>query len=212
MRRHLAAAMVLLLLVASAHAAEFVDALLAEVAHHAITAGDVALARGLGLFGLTPSEAPIGGPDVERLVRVQVALDAAERLAITPTAVEIEDAWRAAAARAGGEEAVAAWLDDHAIERTWARTAVEQDLVWRRFIDLRFAAFVFVTDDEVTAALGPGSHPAEARARTRAALRAAEAQRRLDAWLEESLADTAVRRVLGPGEQVPCPVPMPGRP
>ena len=44
----------------------FLDAVLASVAGKTVTVTDVAIGRALSLFGLRPSEAPIGRADVER--------------------------------------------------------------------------------------------------------------------------------------------------
>jgi len=182
---------------------------LGEAAGQTVAASDVALARALGVFGLSPSAAPIGAEDVERVIGARLEVAEAERLGIAPSEAERERAWADTAGRLGGPEALAAWLQDAAVEPAWARRLVEQDLARRHFIDLRFRSFVFVTQAEVTAALGPGEHAPAERERRREALREAETERRRAAWLEETRARVPVRVQLGPGETVPPPLPMP---
>jgi hypothetical protein len=190
-------------------AATLVDAVLAEAAGQTVTASDVALARALGVFGLTPSAAPIGVEDVERVAAARLEIAEAERLGIGPTDAERESAWAETAARLGGAGALAAWLEQAAVEPAWARRLVEQDLARRRFVDLRFGAFVFITEAEVTAALGPGEHAPDERERQRETLREAETARRRAEWLAEARTQVPVRVRLGPGETVPSPLPMP---
>ena len=182
---------------------------LGEAAGQTVAASDVALARALGVFGLSPSAAPIGAEDVERVIGARLEVAEAERLGIAPSEAERERAWAETAERVGGPEALAAWLQDAAVEPAWARRIVEQDLARRHFVDLRFRSFVFVTEAEVTAALGLGEHAPAERERRREALREAETERRRAAWLEETRARVPVRVQLGPGETVPPPLPMP---
>lgn len=188
----------------------FVDAVLAEADRRLVTASDVALARALGLFGLQPSAAPIGAPDLERTIGARLVLAEAERLDIGPPPEAVEQAWQAVTARLGGAAALTAWLARAGVEPDFARAAVADEARRRHFVDLRFRAFVFVPERDVTQALGPGPHDAEARARAREALVAREVERRLAEWLREAEGRLAVRRLLAPGRTVPCPLPMPG--
>ncbi|MGH7278659.1 MAG: hypothetical protein ACREJG_08220, partial [Candidatus Rokuibacteriota bacterium] len=94
-----------------------------------------------------------------------------------------------------------------AVEPARARALVADDHRWRRFIDLRFRDFAFVTPAEVAAALGPGPHPPGAEAQARVRLREDETQRRLGAWLAER-ADRA-RALPAAADGVPNPIPMP---
>jgi hypothetical protein len=182
------------------------------VAGQTVTASDVGLARALGVFGLAPSAAPIGTRDLEALIGARLEVAEAERVDVGVTPEEGERAWQATAARLGGAEALAAWLARAAVEPAWARRMVEQDVVRQRFVDLRFRSFVFVTEAEVLASLGPGEHPAAERERGRQRLREAETERRRAEWHEETRARVPVRLLLGPGQTVPCPLPMPAAP
>jgi hypothetical protein len=203
-------ALVSTLVPAAAVAADLVDAVLAEVEHEVVTASDVAVARALGLFGLAPSAAPIVAADVDRLVDARLLLREADRLQMSgEAAAEVEAAWTAATTRAGGPASVVEWLARTGIDAAWARRFVADDLAWRAFADARFRAFVFVTEQDVTDALGPGVHDDDARERQREALRSRETERRLAQWLREARTRTAVRLVLTPGATVPCPLPMP---
>jgi hypothetical protein len=190
-----------------AGASTLVDAVLGEVDGQVVTASDIALARALGLFGFQPSTAPITASDLERLVAARLVVREARRIGVGGGPAEIDEAWRAAAGRTGGAAALEAWLDAAGVEPGWARATVAADLQWRRFIDARFRAFVFVPEHEVRAALGPGDHGPDERARMRAALHEREVQRRLAAWIADSQDRVHVR--LTPGESVPCPLPMP---
>lgn len=192
-----------------AFAATVVDAVLAEVGGEPVTASDVGLARALGVFGLSPSVSPIGAADVERVVSARLEIAEAERLGIAPSEAERDRAWAETAARLGGPDAVAAWLADAAVELAWARRLVAQDLARRQFVDLRFRAFVFVTEAEVDAALGPGEHAPAERERQREALREAETERRRAEWLAQIPDQVPVRLRLAPGATVPVPLPMP---
>jgi hypothetical protein len=182
---------------------------LGEVAGEPVTASDVALARALSVFGFAPSAAAIGVEDVSRVAAARLEVAEARLLGVQPSAAEREQAWAEAAAQVGGPETLAAWLERAAVEPAWARRLVDDNLARRQFVELRFRAFVFVTEDEVTAALGPGDHSPAERERQREALREAETQRRRAAWLDETHARVGVRVRLAPGETVPCPLPMP---
>lgn len=188
------------------------DAVLADVAGYTVTASEVALARALAVFELAPSAAPLGADDVERVVGARLEVAEAERLGIGPSAAERDRAWADTAGRLGGAAAFAAWLDRAAVEPEWARRLVDSELARQQFIDLRFRAFVFVTEADVTAALGPGDHPPAERERRREALREAETDRRRAEWLREARARVPVWIRLGPADSVPCPLPMPPRP
>jgi hypothetical protein len=188
-----------------------VDAVLAVVDGEIVTASDVALARALGLMGFPPSPAPIEAADVDRYVRVVLVLGEARRLAIEAPRADIEDTWRAVEGRAGGRAALDAWLASVGVDREWAERAVESHARWRRFIELRFVELAFVTPDEVTAALGPGEHASEARARAYDRLRASKAEDALRQWLDARTKQASVRRLLADAEQVPLPFSPPQR-
>jgi len=186
-----------------------VETVLATVGATTVTAGDVALARALGLFGFTPATGPIGAAEVERSIRAHLVVDEAERLDLVVDEAEVETAWRLLAGRRGGGAALAGWLDDNAIELAWARRLLRDHLRHERFVELRFRAFVFVLEDEVTAALGPGEHAPAARERARERLRAELADRRLAEWLEEAARRVPTRRLLSPDDTVSLPWPTP---
>jgi hypothetical protein len=206
-----AAAVLAVLLAPAPGRAAFVDAVLVTVDGTPVTASDVALARTLGVLGLSPSAEPIGGPDLERLVRARLMIAEAERVDLEVTDEAVAAVWQEAAARHGGPAALDAWLASVGVEREWARRMARDEARRRRFVELRFQAFVFVLEADVAAALGPGEHGAEARDGMRERLRAEAVARRLDEWLREATERATVRRVLGPGERVPVPWPMPPR-
>jgi len=187
------------------------DAALAEVAGALVTASDVALARALGAAGLSPSAAPIGRVDVQRVVAARLAVAEARRLVITVERETVEVTWERTAGQMGGAGALDAWLRRTGIAPEWARQVLAADLVRERFVEFRFRALVFIGEDEIDAELGPGDHSAEARRRVRERLAAAETDRQLDAWLDEATARAGVRYLLPPGATVPCPLPMPPR-
>ena len=134
--------------------AAVVDAVLADVNGAVLTASDVALARALGLFGFGASGAPVRRPDVERLVDVRLVEREAARLEIGGSPDAIEAAWQAAGAGIGGLPRLLRWLERVGIDPDWARQMVETDVRWRRFIEVRFRAFVFVAESDIAAALG----------------------------------------------------------
>ena len=200
---------VLLCLASTALAATFLDAVLAGVAGSAIVASDVAVARGLSLFGARPSDAPIRKGDAERLVDGRLIDQEAAQLAIGGNQQETEEAWQAAAERVGGMTALRAWMDQWLLDETRVRRLVEADLRWRQFVDLRFRAFVFISETEVTAALGPETDSQEVREETRERLRAEATDRDLAEWLAEARKRVSVRySALGEGG-IPLPFPMP---
>jgi hypothetical protein len=207
-----AAALIATLLVTSAEplaAAQFVDAVLAAVEERTITASDIALVRALGLFGFAPSAAPIESSDVERAIDAWLVVREAQRLRLGSATEGRAEAWEAVVKGRGGAAAFDAWLDRAAVEPEWARRLVDEYLDWQQFVDLRFRAFVFVTEDQILSALGGAPDTSESRARTIAALEAAEVKRRLAEWIAETRPGVAVHRLLAPNERVPVPLPMP---
>jgi hypothetical protein len=190
----------------------FVDAVLAQVETRALTASDIALARALGLFGFTPSTDAIGVADVDRAVGVWIVVIEAQRLRLSAVGEGRAEAWRAASDRFGGPPAFEAWLTQVGVEPEWARQLVEDDLDWRQFIDLRFRAFAFVTEDQVREGLGAEPDTPEARARIRATLEAAEVEERLGEWLAEERRRVAVHVLLATSESVSVPFSMPTLP
>jgi hypothetical protein len=186
-----------------------VDTVVATVGAATVTAGDVALARALGLFGFTPGTGPIGAAEIERSIRARHLVDEAERLDVVVDEAQVEAAWRSLADRRGGSAALAGWLAANAVEPAWARRLLRDHLRHDRFVDLRFRAFVFVLEEDITAALGPGEHAPAARERARERLRAEIAERGLAEWLEEAAQRVPIRRLLSPGDAVPLPWPTP---
>jgi hypothetical protein len=190
----------------------FVDAVLAQVDTRAVTASDIALARALGLFGFTLSADAIGIDDMERAVGIWIVVIQAQRLRLSAVGEGRAEAWRAAADRFGGPPAFEAWLTRVGVEPEWARQMVEDDLDWRQFIDLRFRAFAFVTEDQIRDGLGAEADTPDARARVRAKLEAAEVEARLGEWLAEERRRVPVQRLLAPSDRVPVPFSMPTLP
>lgn len=189
--------------------ATFLDAFLTAVDGTAITASDIALARALGLLGFHPSDDPITMTDVERAVDARLVEGEAARMGIRPTSEEAEEAWRAAADRVGDMLALTGWLASTGLEEAWAKRMIEADLRWRRFIDLRFRAFVFVSETDVAQALGSGPHPAELRERTRRALEAETVNRELAEWLADARRRASIRYAWRGERAIPLPFPMP---
>jgi hypothetical protein len=190
-------------------AESFLDAALASVDGRMIAASDVTIARALSLFGARPSDAPIQIPDARRLVDTRLIEQEAVQLTIGGSPQEIEEAWRAAAERIGGMPALRAWIDQAGLTEAWVRKLVEEDLRWRRFIDVRFHSFIFVSEDEVTQALGPGEHSPEVRERTREKLQTDATNRDVEAWLVEARKRATIRYAEFGEEGVPEPIPMP---
>jgi hypothetical protein len=184
----------------------FVDAVLAEVGGTLVTVSDLALARALGLSGLLPSAGSIADAEVERYLDAQLLSIEAARLAIEVSAEDVEQAWQAALARAP-----AGWFEEAGIEPEWGRRLVEADLRRRRFVELRFRAFAFVTESDVSAALGPGPHDEETQRRVREQLEAERMAGELETWREEARRRTGVRRLPAGSGGVPDPLP-PRRP
>lgn len=207
------AALVILLLpllgTVTSSPATFLDAFLAAVDGTAITASDIALARALGLLGFHPSDDPITMTDVERAVDARLIEGEAARVGMRATPEEVEEAWRAAADQAGGMLALTGWLASTGLEEAWAKRMIEADLRWRRFIDLRFRAFVFVSETDIAKALGPGPHPAELRERTRRALETETTNRELAEWLADARRRAGIRYAWRGERAIPLPSPMP---
>lgn len=189
-----------------------VDAVLAEVDGTLVAASDVALSRAFGLFGFTPSAAPILAPEVERFVDILLELQEADRLRIEVPAAERDAAWADLAERRGGPGALAAWLDGLGIDMAWPRRLLESHLVHRRFLAVRFRAFTFVTEAEVADALGPGAHSPEARERARTDLAERAAEQSRASWRLAARAQARIVRTALPLEGLPCPLPMPPLP
>ena len=91
-------------------AGTFLDAVLASVAGKTVTATDVAIGRALSLFGLRPSETPIGRGEVEQVVNDHEAV--AESAAIgVPSELTEEEVLIVVVLKEGGELLPAALLD-----------------------------------------------------------------------------------------------------
>lgn len=174
-------------------AATFLDAVLADVDGAIVTASDAAVGKALGLFGLEAAPASIHAADVQRLAEAWLAIAEADRLQIAPSPTDIEEAWGAAAARVGGMDALRGWMDQAGLDEVWVRKLVEADLRWRRFIEIRFRAFVFVSEEDVTKVIGPGPHTPDARERAARVLREEMTRRELTAWLAEARSRATVR-------------------
>jgi hypothetical protein len=200
--------------VAAASSAEpgsqgFLDAVLAEVDGGTVTASDIGLARALRLLGFHPADGPILTADIQHLIDVRLVEAEAVRLGIAEADPGSDTAWEEATARLGGPSALRAWLLAAGIDPVWARRLVGEDYRWRRFIDLRFRAFVFVSEEEVTQALGPGPHTAAARQRRREALLTAAVNRSLDEWLAQARAGARIRLIPTGLPAIPNPISMP---
>jgi len=195
-------------LAASAGAAPAVDVLLAQVEVRTIAASDIALARGLGVLGFTPSTGPIEGRDVERFVDVLLILDEAGRIGVSVDQADVERAWAATVARVGSETKLERWLGAYGIDPSWARRLVEEDVLRARFFEARFAAFVFISDEEVTRALGPGQHDEATRERTREEIARSTAEKAQAEWLVAARRRANIRLLLD-GRAVEPPFPPP---
>lgn len=184
----------------------FLDQVVAEIDGTPVTASDVAIARALGLFELNPAPRAIETTDVERYVDGRLLTREATRLGLVTTADERTRAWAATVSRAGGQATLEAWLRIAGVDPVWARRLVDEDLVRRRFVELRFRDLAFVSEAEVTAAIGPGAHGEAARAAVRARLEDDAARRRLVEWLAETRARSVIRRLVDEGARVPDPL------
>jgi hypothetical protein len=184
----------------------FFDRVVAEIDGALVTASDVAIARALGLFELNPSPRAIEATDVERYVDGRLLAREATRLGLETTADERTEAWAAAAGRMGGQAILAAWLRTADVDPAWARRLVDEDVMRRRFVELRFRDLAFVSEAEVTAAMGPGAPGEAAREAVRARLEGDAARRRLDEWLVETRARSVIRRLVDEGVRVQDPL------
>jgi len=191
------------------HAADLVDAVVGEAEGRVATASDLGLARALGLFGFTATNAVITPADADRLLDGWLVVAEAQRLSIGGGSDEVEAAWAAVAQRVGGDAALDMWLERVAVEPGRARAMVGDHSRWERFIDVRFRQFAFVLPDQLAAALGAGPHSPEDEAQVRERLRTEETERRLAAWIAERRQRTHVQRVLYDDRTLPNPIPMP---
>jgi hypothetical protein len=201
--RRLCAVLALLAIAGVSDAADvrLMDSVLAEVDSRPVTLSDVALARALGVLGLEPSAGPITDTELERYLEAQLALREAGQLAVEVSSADVDRAWELA-----GGAALAARLEAVGIEPVWARRLLEADLRVDRFVDLRFRAFAFVTEFDVDEVLGPGSHDAATRARTRERLRAAKIAEAFATWKEDVRQRISIRQL--PGVTGPWPAPF----
>jgi hypothetical protein len=196
-------------LAASAGAAPPLDVLLAQVEVRTIAASDIALARALGVLGFAPSTGPIERRDVERFVDVLLLLDEAGRIGLSVDQADVDRAWAALVARVGSETTLERWLASYGIDRAWARRFLEDDALRNRFFDARFAAFVFVGDEEVSRVLGPGTHDEAARERTREQITRETAEKAQAEWLVAARRRANIRIMLPDGRPVAPPFPPP---
>jgi len=187
-------AAILVSLPALGRAAEprLVDSILAEVGSRPVTLSDVTLARALGVLGLEPSAGPITDAEVTTYLDAQLVAREARQLDIEVPAADLDRAWE----QAGGA-ALAARLAEAGVDPAWARRQLEDDLRIDRFVEMRFAAFAFVTDFDVDEALGPGQHDQAARAATRDRLRADVIARAFAAWRQDARARTPTHPLPG---------------
>ena len=185
---------------AAAESARVVDTAIASTRGALVTLSDVTLARALGLFGLTPSAGPVTRSEVDRYLDARLAVREAEQLAVTVPAEESARAWESA-----GGAALAARLEATGIDLAWARGMIEDELKVRRFVELRFQAFAFVTEPEVDEALGPGTHDETARHATRERLRDERAARALAEWTTETRNRAHIRLLDPSGGPWPAP-------
>ena len=193
----------------SAASAQVVDTLVAVVDSRTVAASDIALARALGTFGFAVSAAPMGRKDIDRYVDVVLVLQESERIGISVEPAETDRAWDAAVARAGGEATVQRWLDGNAIDRDWARHAVELDVRRQKFLAERFAAFVIPSEDDITKALASGETDEAARERAREALVRAAAEKAQAEWLAGARRRAAIRVLIADGAAIAPPFPPP---
>jgi hypothetical protein len=123
----------------------FLDRVVAEIDATPVPASDVAIARALGLFDLTPAPRAIEATDVERYMDGRLLTREATRLGVETTVEERAEAWAAVADRAGGQPALEAWLRIADVDPAWARRLVDEDLLSRRFVEVRFRDLAFVS-------------------------------------------------------------------
>lgn len=186
-----------------AHAGEvgLVDTVVATIGDRPVTLSDLALARALGVLGLEPATGPITETELTAYLDARLAVGEATQLAIEVPAADVDRAWE----KAGGA-ALADRLARAAVDPAWARRILEDDLRVRRFVDLRFRAFAFVTDFDVDEALGPGEHDEATRASTHDRLREDSVARALAAWRQDARRRVVIRRI--PGVTGPWPPPF----
>ena len=181
-----------------------VDAAIASVRGALVALSDVALARALGLFELAPGSGPIPPADIARYIDALLALREAEQLAVRVPPEDSARAWEAA-----GGAVLAARLEAVGIDPGLARRLIDDDIRVRRFIDLRFQSFAFVTDTEVGEALGPGTHDEAARQATRDRLRVERAARAREEWAVEARSRARIRTLVAPEGGWPAPFSLP---
>jgi hypothetical protein len=184
----------------------FLDEVVAEIDGALVAASDVAIARALGLFELHPAPRALEGTDIERYVDGRLLVREATRIGLQTTADERTQAWAAAADRAGGQALLEGWLRRADVDPVWVRRLVDEDLLRRRFVELRFRDLAFVSEAEVTAAMGPGTSGEAAREVVRARLEGDAARRRLGEWLVEARARSVIRRLVDADARVPDPL------
>jgi hypothetical protein len=211
MVRRIAIAAVCLLtaLSALAESASPIDVLLAQIDVGTIAASDIALARALGVLGFEPSARPIERADIDRFIDTLVILEEAGRIGVTVEPADTERAWAALVARVGPEATLERWLEEHAIDRGWARRFVEADVRRARFLDERFAAFVFTSDEDVARVLGPGAHDEADRERARERLTRAAAEKAQAEWLAAARRRAVIRILIPDESAIPLPFPPP---
>lgn len=201
-----AAALALTLWAPGARGAErFLDAALADVNGRFIAASDVAIARALSLFGERPSSGRILRSDVDRLENAWLIDREARQLRMGGTPEEVDAAWQEAANRVGRLPALERWMRELALDPIAVKELVQSDLRWRRYVDLRFRALVFVTDEEIDKALGPGTHSPEERLAAADRLRREATERDLSQWLTEARQRSSIRSAEINADGVPLP-------
>lgn len=187
----------------------FADAILAEVELHTVTASDVALARALGLFGLEPSNRPIRTEDLQRFLDALLIVNEASRLNIQASEDELSQVRQAAASLFGGRRKLEAWLEDTGIDAAWTEKLFKQEADRNHFVEQRFGKFVFVSEEQISDALGPGAHGAKEREDKRAVLIQKRAKSELEQWLEEQRQQTQINYLMEKGASVPMPFALP---
>jgi hypothetical protein len=201
----IAAVSLLAMLSAFAESAPPLDVLLAQVEARTVAASDIALARALGVLGFEPSARPIERSDIDRFVDTLIILEEAVRIGVAVEPADIERAWGSLVARVGSEAALERWLEEHAIDRGWARRFVEADFRRARFLDERFAAFVFTSDEDVARVLGPGMHDEADRERARERLTRAAAEKAQAEWLSAARRRAVIRILIPDESAIPLP-------
>ncbi|MGH7302826.1 MAG: hypothetical protein ACRELZ_06015 [Candidatus Rokuibacteriota bacterium] len=186
-----------------------IDTVLAQVGSRTISSSDIALARALGVLGFAPSASPIERSDVERFVDDLLLLEEAGRIGLEVEPAAIDAAWVAAGIRAGGDAALERWLDTNAIDRAWARRFVEEDLMKEKFLDARFAAFVFPDEDAVTRELAPGQPVESLREQARQRLIRRVASEAQALWLADARRRASIKILLPAGASAAPPFTLP---